>query len=64
MSSVAVQPAPADTTFKDYGVNPFIDTYRDHLSTFALDVDTAGHGGIFLLFTFCWMLKLLSKASW
>lgn len=36
-------PTPVDTTFKDYGVNPFIDTARDHLSTFALDVDTASY---------------------
>ncbi len=44
-TSVANQPVPnpADTTFKDYGVNPFVDTYRDHLSTFALDVDTASY---------------------
>jgi Ca-activated chloride channel family protein len=34
---------PADSTFQDYGVNPFIDTLRDHLSTFALDVDTASY---------------------
>ena len=31
---------PTDNTFHDYGVNPFIDTNRDHLSTFGLDVDT------------------------
>ncbi len=29
--------------FQDYGVNPFVDTYRDALSTFALDVDTASY---------------------
>ncbi len=29
--------------FQDYGVNPFVDTYRDPLSTFALDVDTASY---------------------
>ena len=29
--------------FWDYGVNPFVDTYRDALSTFALDVDTASY---------------------
>ena len=27
-------------TFEDYGVNPFVDTGEDALSTFALDVDT------------------------
>ncbi len=34
---------PADNTFQDYGVNPYVDTKRDHLSTFALDVDTASY---------------------
>ena len=29
--------------FEDYGVNPFVDTYEDPLSTFALDVDTASY---------------------
>ena len=29
--------------FRDYGVNPFVDTLRDSLSTFALDVDTASY---------------------
>src|SRR5258706_12866365 len=29
--------------FQNYGVNPFIDTTEDHLSTFALDVDTASY---------------------
>jgi Ca-activated chloride channel family protein len=29
--------------FQNYGVNPFIDTFEDHLSTFALDVDTASY---------------------
>ncbi|MDH3683293.1 MAG: von Willebrand factor type A domain-containing protein, partial [Acidimicrobiia bacterium] len=32
-----------DNTFRDYGVRPFIDTDRDPLSTFALDVDTASY---------------------
>jgi Ca-activated chloride channel homolog len=36
-------PTPADNNFQDYGVNPFIDTSEDHLSTFALDVDTASY---------------------
>jgi len=35
--------APRDNYFQDYGVNPEIDTRRDHLSTFALDVDTASY---------------------
>ena len=30
-------------TFQDYGVNPFVDTWSDPLSTFALDVDTASY---------------------
>jgi Ca-activated chloride channel family protein len=34
---------PQDATFKDYGVNPFVDTTVDHLSTFGLDVDTASY---------------------
>jgi Ca-activated chloride channel family protein len=36
-------PPPQDNYFQDYGVNPFQDTARDHLSTFALDVDTASY---------------------
>lgn len=30
-------------TFEDYGIRPFVDTDRDPLSTFALDVDTASY---------------------
>jgi len=37
------EPTPIDNSFKDYGVNPFVDTSEDHLSTFALDVDTASY---------------------
>jgi len=29
--------------FKNYGVNPFVDTEDDHLSTFGMDVDTASY---------------------
>ena len=36
-------PTPADNFFRQYGVNPFVDAYEDHLSTFALDVDTASY---------------------
>jgi Ca-activated chloride channel family protein len=42
-------PAPPDDQtyydmfFKNYGVNPFIDTEDDHFSTFALDVDTGSY---------------------
>jgi Ca-activated chloride channel family protein len=32
-----------DVFFKNYGVNPFIDTEDDHFSTFAVDVDTASY---------------------
>ena len=36
--------APYDAAFfKHYGVNPFIDAEDDHLSTFAMDVDTASY---------------------
>jgi Ca-activated chloride channel family protein len=38
-----VRPTPDDTLFQNYGNNPYQDTYRDHLSTFALDVDTASY---------------------
>jgi Ca-activated chloride channel family protein len=34
---------PADMNFQNYGVNPFVDAAEDHLSTFALDVDTASY---------------------
>jgi len=36
------QPAP-DMFFENYGVNPMEDTEDDHLSTFALDVDTGSY---------------------
>ena len=41
-----VPPSPPsyDTTFfQNYGVNPFIDARADHLSTFAMDIDTASY---------------------
>ncbi len=34
---------PYDMFFQNYGVNPSIDTEDDHLSTFALDVDTGSY---------------------
>lgn len=37
------KPAPQDNTFQDYGVNPYVATWEDHLSTFGLDVDTAAY---------------------
>ena len=44
----APEPAPdaeddSTANFADYGVRPFVDTERDPLSTFALDVDTASY---------------------
>ena len=33
----------SDMFFEDYGVNPFIDTEDDNLSTFAIDVDTGAY---------------------
>ena len=42
--SATVNDAPYDLTFfEHYGVNPFVDTEDDHLSTFAIDVDTASY---------------------
>ena len=42
--SATVNDAPYDLTFFEYyGVNPFVDTEDDHLSTFAIDVDTASY---------------------
>ncbi len=37
------QPGPQDNYFQDYGINPFISTRQDHLSAFAVDVDTASY---------------------
>jgi Ca-activated chloride channel family protein len=34
---------PEDMFFENYGVNPMLDTEDDHLSTFAMDVDTASY---------------------
>ena len=34
---------PANTFFEDYGVNPYILTSADNLSTFSLDVDTGSY---------------------
>jgi Ca-activated chloride channel family protein len=33
-----------DMFFREYGVNPFVDTEEDRLSTFGLDVDTGSYG--------------------
>ena len=44
---VAGAPSPAEypntESYQDYGKNPWIETSRDHLSTFAADVDTASY---------------------
>jgi Ca-activated chloride channel family protein len=40
---IVASPPPADNYFRDYGLNPFEDPREDHLSTFALDVDTAAY---------------------
>jgi Ca-activated chloride channel homolog len=34
---------PVDMFFEDYGINGFIETSQDNLSTFAMDVDTASY---------------------
>lgn len=36
-------PTPDAMFFQDYGANPMVDTRDDHLSTFALDVDTGSY---------------------
>ena len=42
--SATVNDEPYDLTFfEHYGVNPFVDTEDDRLSTFAIDVDTASY---------------------
>ncbi len=42
--TATVNDAPYDLVFfQHYGVNPFIDTEDDNLSTFAIDVDTASY---------------------
>jgi Ca-activated chloride channel family protein len=40
---IVASPPPADNYFQYYGLNPFEDPREDHLSTFALDVDTASY---------------------
>ncbi len=41
--AIIAPPPPMDNYFQYYGVNPFEDPREDHLSTFALDVDTASY---------------------
>jgi Ca-activated chloride channel homolog len=43
-----------DNFFKNYGINPFVETATDHLSTFAADVDTA---------SFTYMRKALEQGK-
>jgi Ca-activated chloride channel family protein len=38
-----IKSTPVDNFFQDYGVNSYTDALEDHLSTFALDVDTASY---------------------
>lgn len=40
---VAERAQPADMFFKDYGVNGFVESAQDALSTFAVDVDTGSY---------------------
>lgn len=42
-AATATPEAPVDSFFEDYGVNPFIDSAEDNLSTFAIDVDTGAY---------------------
>lgn len=45
-SAAVAQPAPEPTGtehYQDYGVNPFVETKKDRLSTFSIDVDTASY---------------------
>lgn len=42
-SPVGTAVPPADMFFQDYGVNPYILTSADNLSTFSLDVDTGSY---------------------
>lgn len=45
VAGIATQAAEPTGTehYQDYGVNPFVDTKKDHLSTFSIDVDTASY---------------------
>jgi len=46
-SAAMAMPAPADPVggeaYKDWGKNPWVEAKKDHLSTFAADVDTASY---------------------
>jgi Ca-activated chloride channel homolog len=43
MPTVAVADPQSGESYKDYGTNSWIDAAKDHLSTFAADVDTASY---------------------
>ena len=43
LESDAEEPLRQDSIFKSAGINPFVDTAADRLSTFGLDVDTASY---------------------
>jgi Ca-activated chloride channel family protein len=43
LSPATQAPTPRDMFFQDYGVNPYILTSEDNLSTFSLDVDTGAY---------------------
>jgi Ca-activated chloride channel homolog len=40
-TNYAAEPVASTEQYTDYGVSPFVDTSKDKLSTFAIDVDTA-----------------------
>ena len=42
-SSIAVSDVQSGESYTDWGKNPWVDTSKDHLSTFAADVDTASY---------------------
>ena len=42
-SAIAVDKTTSGEDYDDYGQNPWIDASKDHLSTFAADVDTASY---------------------
>lgn len=41
--TIAGEPPSTGEDYKDYGKNPWVDASKDHLSTFAADVDTASY---------------------
>jgi len=42
-AGMAGQPDPSAEAYHDWGRNPWVETAKDHLSTFAADVDTASY---------------------